>query len=149
MHHCLHKYPAWSGVVIIDEASQIPLALWAAIQKWLFSDVTFVLLGDFRSQFGAAYNRWRQTEVDANVENSLFFRRLCGFNRVNFVKYRRGKDTSFFKLYTSLVADDVAAVKARILELFPRKGEPIWTLTVSHRERNIINVKRNEIIYKR
>ena len=36
LHHCLHKYPAWSGVVIIDEVSQIPLALWAVIQKWLF-----------------------------------------------------------------------------------------------------------------
>ena len=56
---------------------------------------------------------------------------LCGFNRVNFVKYRRGKDTNF-ELYTSLVADDVQAVKARILELFPRKDEPVWTLTVSH-----------------
>ena len=47
----------------------------------------------------------------------MFFRRLCGFNRVNFVKYRRGTDNNFFKLYTSLVADDVAQVKARILEL--------------------------------
>ena len=44
---------------------------------------------------------------------------------------------------------DVAAVKARILELFPRKDEPTWTLTVSHRERKIINEKHNEIIYKR
>ena len=112
----------------------------------MISGVACVCLGDFRSQFGAAYNRWRQTEVDANVENSLFFRRLCGFNRINFVKYRRGTDNSFFKLYTSLVADDVAAVKARILELCPRKGEPAWTLTVSHRQRKIINEKHNEII---
>ena len=98
LHHCLHKYPAWSGVVIIDEVSQIPLPVWAVIQRWLISGSTFVCLGDFRSQFGAAYNRWRQTEVSANVENLLFFRRLCGFNRVNFVKYRRGTDNSFFKL---------------------------------------------------
>ena len=113
------------------------------------SGSTFICLGDFRSQFGAAYNRWRQTEVDANVEDSLFFRRLCGFNRVNFVKYRRGKDNKFFELYTSLVADDVAQVKARILELFPRTDEPVWTLTVSHRERKLINKAHNEIIYKR
>ena len=42
LHHCLHKYPAWYGVVIIDEVSQIPLALWAAIQKWLISGATFI-----------------------------------------------------------------------------------------------------------
>ena len=36
-----------------------------------------------------------------------------------------------------------------MLELFPRKGEPVWTLTVSHRERTIINKAHNEIIYKR
>ena len=66
-----------------------------------------------------------------------------------FVKYRRGVDNSFFKLYTSLVADDVQAVKARILEMFPRKDEPVWTLTVSHKQRRTINYAHNDILYKR
>ena len=33
LHHCLHKMPGFKGHVVIDEVSQIPLSLWAAIFK--------------------------------------------------------------------------------------------------------------------
>ena len=33
LHHCLHKLPAFKGIAIIDEVSQIPLVLRAAILK--------------------------------------------------------------------------------------------------------------------
>ena len=89
-----------------------------------------------------------KAEVDANVEDCLFFKRLCCFNRTNFTKYRRGTDHEFFKLYTSLVGQE--DVKQKNLDLFPRKpGDPVWTLTVSHKQRRLINLKVNELIYKR
>ena len=72
LHHCLHKSPCFSGVAIIDEVSQIPLVLWAAILKWQLSGARFICLGDFRSQFGPAFNRWRQETVDQCVEESTF-----------------------------------------------------------------------------
>ena len=49
MHHCLHKYPCWREVVVIDEASQTPLIVWAAVLRWLLSGTRFIALGDFRS----------------------------------------------------------------------------------------------------
>ena len=33
LHHCLHKYPCWNGVIVIDEASQIPVIVWAGILR--------------------------------------------------------------------------------------------------------------------
>ena len=83
--------------------------------------------------------RWRQAEVDANVESLMFCTRLCGFHHVICLKIRRGTGPSFFQLYTSLVAYGAAQVKARILELRPRNGEPVWTLTVCHERHNPIN----------
>ena len=49
LHHCLHKYPCFNGVVVIDEASQIPVVVWAAVLRWLLSGARFIVLGDFRS----------------------------------------------------------------------------------------------------
>ena len=72
-HHCLRRMPGFRGIAVIDEASQIPLVLWAAILiKWQLSGAKFILLGDFRSQFGPAFDRWRQAEVVGNVEESQF-----------------------------------------------------------------------------
>ena len=72
LHACLHKNPAFNGHVIIDEVSQIPLVLWAAVLKWQLSGATFICLGDFRSQFGPAFNRWRQQPIHGTVEDSPF-----------------------------------------------------------------------------
>ena len=49
LHHCLHKYPCWNGVVVIDEASQTPVIVWAGILRWILSGAGFIVLGDFRS----------------------------------------------------------------------------------------------------
>ena len=72
LHACLHKNPAFSGTVIIDEVIQIPLVLWAAVLRWQLSGATFICLGDFRSQFGPAFNRWRQQPIYGTVEDSPF-----------------------------------------------------------------------------
>ena len=68
LHHCLHRMPGFRGIAVIDEVSQIPLVLWAAILKWQLSGAKFILLGDFRSQFGPASDRWRQTDVNGTCK---------------------------------------------------------------------------------
>ena len=103
LHHCLHKNRGFRGYAIIDEVSQIPLVLWAAILKWQLSGARFIMLGDFRSQFGPTFNLWRQQHTQGNVEDAQFFMRLCKYNRVNFTTYRRGNNLQFFKLYTGMV----------------------------------------------
>ena len=69
---------------MMGEASQIRVIVWAAVLRWMLSGARFIVLGDFRSQFGPAYDRWRQQAVRAGAENSTMFKRNCGFNRVNF-----------------------------------------------------------------
>ena len=144
MHHCLHKYPCWREVVVIDEASQIPLIVWAAVLRWRLSGARFIVLGDFQSQFGAAYDRWRQQAVHADMENSAMFKQICGFNRVNFTEYRRGDDRAFFDLYTGMVGRPVAECVAMVKERFPKRpGNALWNLTVSNRHRKRLNARLN------
>ena len=72
LHHCLHKLPALQGIDLIDEVSRIPLVLWAAILKWQLLGAKCICLGDFRSQFGPAFNRWRKTSIDRTMEYAHF-----------------------------------------------------------------------------
>ena len=149
LHHCLHKNPVFRGIVVIDEVSQIPLVLWAAILKWQLSGATFVCLGDFRSQFGPAFNRWRQPPITETMEDSPFFMRLCDHNRVNFTTYRRGDNVEFFKLYIGMLGKCVARCTRSVLRQFPCKADiPEWSLTVSNQERRRINKEINEEMHK-
>ena len=149
LHHCLHKNPVFRGVVVIGEVSQIPLVLWAAILKWQLSGATFVCLGDFRSQFGPAFNRWRQQPITETMEHAPFFMRLCDHNRINFTTYRRGDNVEFFKLYTGMIGKCVARCTRSVLRQFPCKADiPEWSLTVSNQERRRINKEINEEMHK-
>ena len=105
----------------VDEVSQIPLVLWAAVLKWQLAGATFVCLGDFRSQFGPAFNRWRQQPVTQSMEDAAFFMRLCDCNRVNFTTYRRDGNLEFFKLYTGLMGKHVRRCTASVLQQSPAK----------------------------
>ena len=84
LQHCLHKLPAFKGIAIIDEVNQIPFVLRAAILEWQLTGAKFICLGDFRSQFGRVFNRWRQTFIDRNMVYAQVFIRLCACNRVIF-----------------------------------------------------------------
>ena len=120
LHHCLHKSPCFSGVAIIDEVSKIPLVLRAAIVKWQLPGARFICLGDFRSQFGPAFNRWRQETVDQCVEESTFFKNLCNCNRINFTTYRRGDNPSFSNYIPGWSTSLLQRVCAKSCNDFPR-----------------------------
>ena len=107
------------------------------------------MLGDVRSQFGPAYNLWRQQSATGNVEDALFFKRLCGFNRVNFTTYRRGADLSFFQLYTGMVGKPVDRCARHVLRQFPEKsGMPDWSLTMSNNQRKRLNKETNDQLHE-
>jgi len=149
LHHCLYKFPCFNGWVVIDEASQIPAIVWAAVLRWAHSGARFLVLGDFRSQFGPAYDRWRHNTVAASAENSAMFKRLCGSNRVNFTTYRRGDDRAFFDLYTTMVDRPVAECLAEVKARFPTKpGHALWNLVVSNRRRKRLNAQLNAAAFR-
>ena len=121
LHHCLHKNRGFRGYAIIDEANQMPLVLWAAILKWQLSGAIFIMLGDFRSQFGPAFNLWRQQHPMGNVEDAPFFMRLCNFKRAKFTTYCRGNNLSFFQLYTGLVGAPFDHCVRTVMGKFPKQ----------------------------
>ena len=143
LHHCLHTQPTSRGVVVIDEVSQIPRVLWAAILKWSLAGATLIMLGDFRSQFGPAFNRWRKQPVSGHVEDAPFFIRLCDSSRVNFTQYRRGDNLPFFKFYVSLIGQCPKTCVRMLLNKFHYKNDmPEWSLTVSNAQRRALNTKQ-------
>jgi hypothetical protein len=150
LHHCLHKHPTFRGVVVIDEVSQIPLVLWAAILKWSLAGAKFIMLGDFRSQFGPAFNRWRKQQVTGNVEDASFFVRLCDHNRVNFTTYRRGTNLPFFKFYVGLINQNVKSCVRMLVNKFQYKHDmPDWSLTVSNAQRRKLNKQINDFLHNK
>ena len=77
------------------------------------------------------------------------FMRLCGCNRVNLAKYRRGNDLSFFKLYTGMVGRTVQQCMRTVQQQFREKpGLPDWSLTVSSNERRKLNEHINDELRK-
>ena len=136
LHHFLSKYKTFKGTLIIDEVSQVPVALWAQIMMYLHCRVQFVLCGDFVSQFQPAYNQWRlNPHVDKSMADTNALKMLCGYNRVEFKVYHRGNADlySFWRGLLDLpVAEAVALARAR----FPRlPDEPKWHLVVSNAHR--------------
>ena len=150
LHHCLHKHPTFNGHIVIDEVSQIPLVLWAAILKWSLAGAKFIMLGDFRSQFGPAFNRWRTQPVSGNVEDAPFFIRLCDNNRVNFTQYRRGDNLPFFRFYVGLIGQCPKSCVRTLLKKFQYKNDvPAWSLTVSSAQRRALNKAINDDLYNK
>ena len=100
LHQCLHKNRGFRGYVIIDEVSQIPLVLWAAILKWQLSGARFIMLGDFRSQFGPAFNLWRQQVANDNVEDAPFFHANLQLQSCKFYHISKRQQLVVFSSYT-------------------------------------------------
>ena len=146
--HCLHKLPAFKGIAIIDEVSHTPLVRWAAILKRQLSGAKFICLGDFRSQVGPAFNRWRQTFIETNMEHAQCFIRLCDCNRVNFTNYRRGSNLASFKLSTHMVGKNAQKCMHSLLLQNQEKDDlPERNLTVNNHQRCQINKRINNDLH--
>ena len=48
IHYFLNSHPACPGILVIDEGSFVPVALWNELARYQLSGAKFLVLGDFR-----------------------------------------------------------------------------------------------------
>jgi hypothetical protein len=137
---------------VLDEASFVPASLWAQLSRFVHSGAKFLVLGDFRGQFTAAYNTWHGADVDVDVEESAFLRGLCSGRRFILTTNRRS-DAELFDFYSPICrggAREHAPIQELLAEArlrFPLVGsseEVDWHLCVSNKARIAINRQVNE-----
>ena len=46
IRHFLHSHQAFSGILVIDEGSFVPVALWNELARYQLSGAKFLVLGD-------------------------------------------------------------------------------------------------------
>jgi hypothetical protein len=151
-NHFLHKYvlhgTSRAHVVVIEEISQIDVAIWSDLARLQFTPKQFILLGDY-AQFGPIGNQWRGTEVDMDaLENSSLVRELCPY-RLTLTENKRS-DPRLFAWYTALMPGGVfydmpfENVVTAARRAFPRtREEPRYTLCLTHRLRMQVNARMN------
>ena len=157
--HLLNKYRRQGGpkfakdcVILIDEASEIPLSMWTELAQWYLLGVRFVIIGDFDGQFLPMFDRWGKALESNDIQTSQFFHSLCEGTRVHFTQYRRGDESArpLFDFYCSLYPDlklenqmaalDRALDKAMAFFLPCEIGTmPDVILTNSHYKRRLLN----------
>jgi len=143
--HELHRSGRKGHVVIVDEASMIPLSMWSALLNLKLTGNIIVALGDMDGQFTAIADQHLDLE---GLDRSDFMHDLCNGLRVTMSKYRRGDDEGHFRfvgsIYPALGIDLHAAIDlAR--DRYPAAGALFFgtTLVISHRYRVRVNARVN------
>jgi energy-coupling factor transporter ATP-binding protein EcfA2 len=155
--HLLNKYRQQGGpkfakncIILIDEASEIPLSMWTELAQWYLLGVRFVIIGDFDGQFLPMFDRWGEAMAKNDIQTSLFFHSLCEGTHVHFTQYRRGDESArpLFDFYCSLyqrlkLQNQRAMLDASLEEAKERfKACPVIpdvTLCASHYKRRLLN----------
>jgi hypothetical protein len=155
--HLLNKYRKHGGpkfakncIILIDEASEIPLSMWTELAQWYLLGVRFVIIGDFDGQFLPMFDRWGDAMKVKDIQTSLFFHSLCEGTHVHFGQYRRGDESArpLFNFYCSLyprlkLPNETAVLDASLEEarafLPPLDAMPDVILCNSHRKRILLN----------
>ena len=137
---------------MIDEVSQLDLALWSQLQKLRLMNVKFLCIGDWFQMPPIGGHTWAgQVLPETCVEDSDLLQILCDNNRLRLTEPRRS-DTELFAYYSSLlpgglrdglILEDTLAEARR---KFPAKpGLPDLHLVISHRLRKAINRRQNKL----
>jgi hypothetical protein len=129
----------------VDEASMVPLRMWAQLAKLHFTCAMVYVFGDWAGQFQPIADQGRE-DLLRGIEWSNFMHALCNGCRVELNKFRRGGDQAHFDLvggiYPSLCTLEVALPRAK--ERYPAQGRPMGTvLVVTHRARVAYNAEMN------
>ena len=153
IHAFLHEYPSFKGVLVVDEASLVPVTLWCELAKYVHCGARFFVLGDFRGQFMPAHNAWKGTELTAvDVEESAFLRRICGCRRFELTVNRRS-DSELFNFYAPICRggarehEPLSSLLQDARGRFPLRGCDLdvrWHLTISNKARVDLNRRINE-----
>lgn len=131
MHHVLHSHPVFSGILVIDEGSFVPVALWNELARYQLSGAKFLVLGDFRGQFLPAHNSGCGHAVSHDVEESVFLRRLCAHTRFLLTRNHRN-DRALFDVYAPLCKGgsrefvQLSVVLKEAREICPAHGPSTW-----------------------
>ena len=92
--HELHRTKKKGHVIIVDEASMVPLSMWSALLNLKFTGNAVIVAGDMDGQFRAIADQ-HQLEKLEGFDRSDFMHDLCNGLRIEMVKYRRGKGNGF------------------------------------------------------
>ena len=167
--HLLYKLKdAREFWLVVDEASEIPLSMWADIVRWKLMDVRFVVVGDFAGQLTPIADRWSDAMQKHDIQDSGFLHSLVNGVQVHLTTCRRcAEDMPHFELTKALynkafykpgglVNHELFAKELRmtIAELRPKFPMPEGgladiTLTISHYMRIAVNTFTNEILQQR
>ncbi|MEY2711040.1 MAG: hypothetical protein RL487_823 [Actinomycetota bacterium] len=136
-------------VLVIDEISQVDVALLVDLGKCAMLGKQIIVIGDF-NQFTPIADQWKGSVVpDGAAENSQFLKALCP-HRVTLTENQRS-DPELFKWYSSLVDDgpraslDLPKILEEAAARFPRlPGRCRWNLVMSHTRRVSLNRLLNE-----
>jgi len=99
--HELHRTKKKGHVIIVDEASMVPLSMWSALLNLKFTGNIVICAGDMDGQFQPIADQ-HQLEKLEGFDRSDFMHDLCNGLRVEMVKYRRGDDFDHFQFTGSL-----------------------------------------------
>lgn len=155
-------------VLIIDEASQLPLHLWSVIATLNYVGCKIVVLGDFEGQLPPIADRTRM-DLWKKIPGSPFMHDLCNGLHIKMQKIRRGNPpgTGDFAHYeftgsiypplsssaadenTTLLHEALVAARAR----YPRRNDEhdehppgATILTITHILRVGLNAKYNKLL---
>ena len=137
-----------ADVLWIDEISQLDTALLSQINKLTYTNVQFLLSGDF-NQFPPIGDSYRGSVIpEGTFQNSKLLHRLASGNRLTLTECRRS-DTVLFDFYSSLTPGGVkydeplCDILQSAKETFTYSGPCRWNLVISHRRRVQINRELN------
>ena len=148
LHHLHSKIRSKQHVIIIDESSQVPLRIWAALATMKFTGSRFVVLGDIDGQLPPIADQRREA-LWSTVDRSNFMHDLVGGLRVELNKFRRGGDQGHFDFVGSIYPARCEFGEALQLarERYPARRsdlEAVTTLCVTNRCRIAINRTVND-----
>jgi hypothetical protein len=141
--HILNGAPS-CDVLYLDEISQIDVGLLALLARLTYTNMRFILAGDFH-QFSPIGSCWKGTPIDDEAfQRSALLHRMCGGNVVHLTECRRA-DSVLFDFYSSLIDGGmrfelpVARAVAEAREIFKFEGTARWNLVISHAKRVQLN----------
>ena len=134
--------------LLIEEASQINVQLWADICVAKQRGATIICLADCR-QFQAIAESWAGTPLEPHaLQEPAMIRELCGSNRFTLTENQRS-DPPFFDFIQSLKpgtpqAKRLAEALAEARQKFPKTNRDAdWVVCLSHQKRMTMNKLMN------
>ena len=138
--------------IIVDEASQIPLAMQSTLLSLKWMGHIIVQMGDFAGQFMPIPDQARQHLLE-NLDTSPMMHDMCNGLHITMNKYRRGTDKAHYDYVGSLYPHTGITLEDAIegaRERYPARGHFFEgvQLCISHRSRTHINKMHNEHLDK-